>query len=137
MVSVNKNIKKKRTNADFSQFVKFDDEKIRYELLDPLLLEGIAKVLTFGSKKYSDHNWIKCNSVMRYFGAIMRHLWAWARGEDLDPETNIHHLYHAGCCLMFMCGLLMRNKESDDRVLVDKDISKINLKQPNTDPYDK
>jgi len=126
-----KEIEELRKKSNFNKFVKFDTDKIRYELLDPLLLQGISEVLTFGAKKYCDHNWLKCNSVMRYFGAIMRHLWAWARGEDLDPETGIHHLYHAGCCLMFMVGLTMRNKNSDDRVLVDKDISEINLIQPN------
>lgn len=111
-------IKRQRETADFSSFVKFDDEKIRYELLDPLFLEGISEVLTFGAKKYNDNNWLKCNSVMRYFGAIMRHLWAFAAGEDNDKETGINHLYHAGCCLMFMIGLFLRKKETDDRRLV-------------------
>jgi len=131
MSKLNKVILEKRAKADFSNFVKFDDEKIRYELLDPLFLEGISEVLTFGARKYCDHNWLKCNSVMRYFGAIMRHLWAWAKGEDNDQETGINHLFHAACCLMFMIGLVMRNKKSDDRVLVDKDINEINFIQPN------
>ena len=109
---------KLREEADFNKFVKFDTDKVRYELLDPLFLEGIAKVLTFGAKKYCDHNWIKCDSIMRYFGATMRHLWAFARGEDNDEETGINHLFHAGCCLMFLSGLFMRKKSSDDRTLV-------------------
>ena len=131
MSKLNKVIQEQRAKADFSKFVKFDNEKIRYELLDPLMLEGISKVLTFGAKKYCDHNWIKCDSVMRYFGAIMRHLWKWAFGYDNDDETRINHLYHAGCCLMFMIGLLYRNPKADDRVLVDKELSCINLMQPN------
>jgi len=126
-----KSNRKLKEEADFDKFVKFDNDKIRYELLDPLMLEGISKVLTFGAKKYCDHNWIKCDSVMRYFGALMRHMWAWARGEDYDPETGIEHYYHAGCCLMFMIGLLRRNKKADDRVLVDKQIEDIKIIQPN------
>ena len=126
-----KTIKKQRASTASPSFVKFDDEKTRYELLDPLFLEGVAKVLTFGAIKYSANNWLKCLSVMRYFGALQRHLWKWALGYDLDEETKISHLYHAGCCLMFMIGLLYRNPKCDDRMLVDKDLSCINLQQPN------
>ena len=128
---MNKEIEKLRKEADFNKFVKFDNDKIRYELLDPLFLEGISEVLTFGAKKYCDHNWLKCDSVMRYFGAIMRHLWAFAAGEDNDKETGINHLYHAGCCLLFMQGLFRRNKKADDRVLINKQIKDINIIQPN------
>lgn len=129
--NIHKEIEELRKKANFDSFVKFDEEKIRYELLDPLFLEGIAKVLTYGANKYCDHNWIKCTSAMRYFGALMRHMWAWANGEDNDKETGISHLAHAGCCLMFMYGLLRRNKSTDDRVLVDKELIEINIIQPN------
>jgi hypothetical protein len=38
----------------------------------------------------------------RYFDAMQRHVWAWRRGESLDPETGMHHLAHAACCLFFL-----------------------------------
>ena len=81
---------------------KFDQDKIRMELLAPEGLEGIAEVLTFGSKKYGDRNWEKGIEYSRVFGAIMRHLWAWWKGEKLDPETGLSHLSHAACGLMFL-----------------------------------
>jgi len=117
----------KKTDSNYDNFIKFDFGKVRFELLDPLFVEGTAKVLTFGADKYCDHNWIRCQSVMRYFGAINRHLWKWALGYDLDEETRLSHLYHASCCLMFMIGMLHRNPKCDDRVLVDKDLSALNL----------
>jgi hypothetical protein len=35
----------------------------------------------------------------------MRHVHAWRAGETKDPESGLHHLAHAGCCLLFMLWL--------------------------------
>lgn len=56
--------------------VKYDQEKPRWSLLPWDVLEWVVKVLTFGSKKYEDHNWQKVpNAVDRYESALHRHLW--------------------------------------------------------------
>ena len=82
---------------------KFDGGKLEYGLLPPLALEETVKVLTFGAQKYERDNWQKVpDSKRRYFDALQRHVWAWKRGEQLDPESGIHHLAHAMCCLMFL-----------------------------------
>ena len=57
----------------------------------------------FGSAKYSDNNWKKVDMLkQRYYNALMRHINAWWEGEKNDPETNMHHLAHAGCCILFL-----------------------------------
>lgn len=81
---------------------KFDSEKPDYSLIPPFALEELAKLLTFGAKKYSRNNWKKVNPPIRYFAASMRHAWAWMRGEKYDPESGIHHLICAACSLMFL-----------------------------------
>lgn len=82
---------------------KFDGGKLRYGLLPPLALAETVKVLTFGAEKYEPDNWkLVPDSKRRYFDALQRHLWAWKMGEELDPESGIHHLAHAQCCLMFL-----------------------------------
>jgi len=82
---------------------KFDDNKLEYGLLPPLALEETVKVLTFGAQKYERDNWKKVpDSKRRYFDALQRHLWSWKKGEKLDPESGMHHLAHAMCCLMFL-----------------------------------
>lgn len=82
---------------------KFDGGKLEYGLLPPFALEEIVKVLTFGAQKYERDNWQKVpDSKRRYFDALQRHVWAWKRGEQFDPESGIHHLAHAMCCLMFL-----------------------------------
>ena len=89
---------------------KFDAEKDRWALLPYGPIREIVQVLTFGSRKYGDWNWIKVdNSRERYFSAAMRHLTAWWEGEPNDPETGYSHLSHAGTCLLFL-HVLEKNK---------------------------
>lgn len=94
---------------------KDDTDKLRMELLPSELLTGTASVLTFGAKKYGDRNWEKGMKWSRVFGALMRHMWDWWRGEKLDPETGLSHLWHASCCIAFLIVYEQRGTGQDDR----------------------
>jgi hypothetical protein len=94
---------------------KFDSEKPRTDLLDPLALEGLAQVLTFGAKKYAAHNWRGGISYSRLLGAALRHIFAILRGEDVDPESGLPHVDHLGCCWMFLSNMMKTRKDLDDR----------------------
>ena len=65
-------------------------------------LEGVAQVLSFGAKKYAAHNWAKGIKLSRNFAATVRHLVKVAQGQDIDPESGLHHYYHALCDMFFM-----------------------------------
>lgn len=95
--------------------VKHDSGKIRLDLLSPIALEEMAKVMTFGAKKYGDNNWRGGIAWTRVLGALLRHTFAFARGEDFDPETGISHLAHCGCCVMFLIEYQTSHPELDDR----------------------
>lgn len=96
--------------------VKLDDGKLRMDLIAPEGLQGLAKVLTFGAKKYADRNWEKGIMYGRVFGAMMRHMWAWWGGELKDPETGLSHLHHAAACVHFLQTYEERGMTSfDDR----------------------
>ena len=84
------------------EFIKYDSGKPMISLVEPRFIEDIAKVLTFGAEKYGIENWQMCDDPRRYHDALLRHLIAYAKGEESDSETNISHLAHAGCCLMFL-----------------------------------
>ena len=94
--------------------MKFDQEKPRMDLLDANYLEGVANVLGFGAKKYAAHNWRGGISVSRLIAASYRHLGAINRGEDIDSESGLPHVYHLGCCNMFLAEMLTR-EDMDDR----------------------
>ncbi|QHJ84311.1 MAG: hypothetical protein [Caudoviricetes sp.] len=83
--------------------VKHDSDKPRFSLLPLKQVWDIVAVLEFGAKKYAPDNWQKVpDAENRYFDAAMRHLCAWRSGEKRDPETNLPHLAHAACCLLFL-----------------------------------
>ena len=99
-----------------SKAEKFDDEKVRLDLLPPEALWGTAEVLTFGAKKYAAHNWRKGLNYSRVYGAMLRHITKWWEGEDLDPESGISHLHHSACCIAFLQTFVETERtELDDR----------------------
>jgi Domain of unknown function (DUF5664) len=98
-----------------SNGIKFDQDKTRMELLPPFAQEEIAKVLTYGARKYDPYNWAKGMPWTRVYGAALRHLNAFARGEDTDPETGLSHVAHAACNLMFLLEYERFHPELDDR----------------------
>lgn len=100
---------------DQSKGKKFDNGKPRYSLLPVLALDETVKVLTYGSIKYEDFNWMKVEKPNdRFFSAAQRHLWSWQKGEKIDPESNTNHLANAITNLMFMLELeLAKTNETE------------------------
>lgn len=94
---------------------KLDANKPMWDLLPFDELEDIVRVLTFGMEKYNGTPWDNLpkvvNAKSRYFSALMRHLASWKNGKWLDSETQLPHLAHAGCCLLFLMWLDNREKE--------------------------
>lgn len=89
--------------GDLATGRKDDQEKPRWDLLHLRVVEETVKVLTFGSKKYSDHNWqIVPGARNRYFAALMRHLSAWQAGKLFDEETGLLVMAHVACNAFFL-----------------------------------
>jgi hypothetical protein len=95
--------------------LKYDQGKLRYDLIPPDALEEIAKVYTLGAEKYGDRNWEKGLRWGRIFGAVFRHFIAWAKGEDADEETGLHPLAHAAWGCLTLLAYAKRNIGEDDR----------------------
>lgn len=95
--------------------LKFDKGKLRMELIDPVVLQALASILTGGAIKYQAWNWAKGFEWSRLYGAMQRHLNAWYNREDTDPETGESHLHHALCCAAFLISHETRGLGQDDR----------------------
>lgn len=91
--------------------------KPRLELVPYDCIEEIAQVLTYGANKYEANNWTRGARWGRYFAALLRHAFAWWRGEDKDPETGFSHLAHVGCNLVFLMSYQRHGWGEDDRFL--------------------
>jgi hypothetical protein len=77
--------------------------KCPLHLLPPVALSQTAWVMALGAAKYGPWNWRNSKvEAMTYVGAILRHMSAWASGEDLDPESGQSHIAHiaAGCNIL-------------------------------------
>lgn len=87
----------------------------RYELIPWNAVGAIAEVYAFGAQKYDDHNWRKGYDWSLSFGALLRHLTAFWEGEDLDPESGLPHLAHAGFHVLSLLTFMRERPELDDR----------------------
>lgn len=86
--------------------IKYDGDKPRMSLIPPKAILEVAKVLTYGSKKYSAENWRKVPEAhQRYLDAALRHINQYHQGQIIDNETGINHLAHAICSLLFIVEL--------------------------------
>ena len=70
------------------EFLKFDSEKPRLALVPTGIIWGIAKVVTYGAKKYKVDNWRNAPDIERYISAMMRHLFQWLGGEEIDKVED-------------------------------------------------
>jgi len=81
----------------------------------PVLLEcGLVKL--HGDLKYGPYNWRHAGvrgSV--YYDACMRHMMAFWEGEDLDPDSGIHHIAHAITGLSVLRDSMIQGGWTDDR----------------------
>lgn len=82
----------------------------------PLALREYGKVCSYGSNgKYAQNNWRLGFQWSLSANAMLRHYLAWVGGEDLDPESGLHHMAHA----MWHCAVLVQyatdHPELDDR----------------------
>jgi len=72
---------------------RFSEGKIRHDLIPPWSLNELARVYTYGCKKYSPDNWRKGLKWRQdVIGPLLRHLWKWIRGEKIDEESGMYHL---------------------------------------------
>lgn len=94
--------------------VKHDQNKLPWMLMPWDALRGICSVLAFGAKKYEPRNWEKGMEWDRLFRATIEHMTLWFDGEK-DPETGYSHLWHAGCCILFLIAYEIRGVGIDNR----------------------
>lgn len=95
--------------------VKFDAGKPPLCLISRTALLEEAKVMQFGVEKYGTHNWRGGMDFSRLMDAALRHVYAFADGEDLDKESGLSHLAHARCCLAFLLEYQGKKIGTDDR----------------------
>jgi hypothetical protein len=82
----------------------------------PYGLEEYGKVCSYGSRdKYAQNNWRYGFVWSLSANALLRHYLAWVGGEDLDPDSGLHHLAHAAWHSLVLVQFSKDHPEKDDR----------------------
>ncbi len=98
--------------------MKYDEGKPPISLVPPECIEEIAKCFGYGAEKYGPYNWrhdVDKTSYSRTYSSIQRHLGAYWRGEDLDPESGLSHLSHAATQIFILMIQNQEGPQQDDR----------------------
>lgn len=109
------------SNARNNGGLRFNEGKPRYDLIPPEFMDALAAHFEIGSRKYSDRNWERGMGWCKCFASMMRHAWAWMRGEDIDPETGSHHMISVAWNAMAIYTYAARKIGEDDRPNTSKD----------------
>jgi hypothetical protein len=95
--------------------LKLDHGKLPWHLLPWDAVEGIVKVLAYGARKYAPRGWEEGMDWERVDSALSRHLTDWRLRRGVDADTGYSHLWHAGCCILFLIAYEMRGIGKDSR----------------------
>jgi hypothetical protein len=101
--------------SDFNGGKKNDAGKPPLSLLPIEALEEIAQVLSYGATKYGKNNYKAGFNRSRLLDATLRHVYADASKQDLDPESNLMHLAHAAASLIMLIQNIKTGVSKDDR----------------------
>jgi hypothetical protein len=95
----------------------------------PVLAElGVA--MLEGAAKYGRHNYRAVGvRASVYYDALLRHMFAWWEGEDLDPDSGLSHVTKAIATLVVLRDSMIQGKLTDDRAPVSPEFySELNKK---------
>ena len=95
--------------------LRFNEGKLRYDLVEPRAFRDFVRVLTDGANKYYDRNWENGLSWTSVIASLKRHLAAIELGEDYDPESGRLHIAHAACNVHFLNAFYYIFPQGDDR----------------------
>lgn len=94
---------------------RYNSNKADLSLIPLCTLEDEARVWMYGRQKYAAWNWAKGMDWSIPLACALRHLSAWQRGEENDPESGLPHIAHAMCNLRMITLYSKTYPEGDDR----------------------
>lgn len=98
----------------YVQAQKDGKEPLEYVVYEVLALD--ARCHKHGADKYGVRNWRVDNiRASTYEGAMLRHFVAWAKGEDIDPDSGLPHLTHLRACCAVVLDSAAHGTLIDDR----------------------
>ena len=80
------------------------------------VLRELGVAMLEGAVKYGRHNYrVAPIRASVYYDAVLRHIIKWWEGEDIDPDSGLHHLVKAVACLVVVRDAMLQETIIDDR----------------------
>lgn len=95
--------------------LRFNEGKLRYDLLPPKALKEMAKIMTYGATKYAPRNWEKGMDWSKCLASLKRHLADFEHCIDNDDESNCLHIAHVAVNAAFLTEYYSIAPHFDDR----------------------
>jgi hypothetical protein len=97
--------------------VRFNNNKLKWGLVDYKAIEPLVEVLMFGAEKYDAHNWKKGLDKTEILESMQRHLVQLMSGELDDQESGLPHIGHIMCNAMFFSHFILKDKQDEKDVI--------------------
>lgn len=89
--------------------------KVEFTLVPIRGLEEEVRAMMHGVHKHGKDGWRGTVPVCPLLDKTLRHIFQFLSGEDIDPESGLHHLGKAKADLGMAIENLLTNPELDDR----------------------
>lgn len=91
--------------------------KVAFSVIPIPVLWELALAFLEGALKYGRHNYrvIGVRASVYYDAVMARHMPCWWEGEDIDPESGVHHITKAIASLTVLRDAMIRGNWVDDR----------------------
>lgn len=91
-------------------------KKVPFSVIPWGVIAELGLAMLEGALKYGRHNYRSIGvRTSVYFDAALRHLSAFWEGQDIDPESGVHHVVKAIACLTVLRDSQLRGNVTDDR----------------------
>lgn len=107
--------------------LRYNQGKLRYDLVNAFAHEQMVKILTKGAEKYAERNWEKGMAWSNVISSLKRHLAAIENGEDFDKESGELHAAHLACNAHFLTAYYKIYPQGDNRPHTYLNVPKIGL----------
>lgn len=91
-------------------------KKVPFSAIPARVIAGIGLAMLEGALKYGRHNYrVVGVRTSVYYDAALRHLSAFWEGQDIDPESGLHHVDKALASLTVLRDSQLSGNVVDDR----------------------
>jgi len=90
--------------------------KVPFHCVSAKVMLELGLAMMEGGRKYGTHNYRKMGvrgSV--YYNAAMRHMMDFWEGQDIDPDSGVHHIVKAIACMAILRDSQLMGNWEDDR----------------------